>query len=104
MTTVSGHPRDLIRDTVPVMTKLLLRTARLSLAVVRWWFALTYLLGGIGAAVAGVILLFTERAGEGGFLLLGGAVLAALGWLIHPWGLQRRVRGSRVVATRAATQ
>jgi hypothetical protein len=85
---------------VPVMPKLLLRTAVLSIAVVRWWFALTYLLGGLGCAVAGVVLSFTGRAGEGGFLVLGGALLAGLGWLIHPWGLQRRLRGLQLAAAR----
>jgi hypothetical protein len=93
---------------VPVVTQLLLRTARLGLAIVRWWLALTYLLGGIGVALAGVVLSFTGRAGEGGFLLLGGATLAAPGWVIHPWGLQRHLRGPRVAAAvravRAVTQ
>jgi hypothetical protein len=59
------------------------------LIVARWWFAVTYLAAGIGAWVAGPVLI--GRGDYGGvYMLVGGSLIAFLGWTFHPWGLQRR--------------
>jgi Protein of unknown function (DUF2510) len=58
------------------------------LTVVRWWFGLTYVLAGVGLVVAGPIQL-ADGNGAGLFSILSGILIGALGWLIHPWGLQR---------------
>jgi len=55
----------------------------------RWWFGLTYLLGGAGCMVAAIVWLATGN--WAGVYLAGGAVsLLALAWLIHPWGVRRQ--------------
>jgi hypothetical protein len=63
------------------------------LSVIRWWFGLTYLLGGLGAVIAGPIMLALGNWG-GIYMLLGGPMLAASGWAIHPWGFERMYRAS----------
>ena len=55
--------------------------------IVRWWFGLTYGLGGLWGLTWGFMLLFVGDSGEGAFLMFGGLLLVGLGWLIHPWGL-----------------
>lgn len=59
--------------------------------LIRWWFGLTYVIAGIGGVVAGAIMLASAKWG-GIYMLLGGPMIVALGWLIHPWGLQGRGR------------
>ena len=67
------------------------RGGSLALTAVRWWFSLTYLGATLFALIYGLIVLATGDSGEGAFLLTGCPVFALLGWLIHPWGLQRRL-------------
>lgn len=76
------------------------------LTVIRWWFGLTYLLTGIGLIIAGIILVFIGTdVGNGIYAILSGPIIGTLGWLIHPWGLQRnmnlRPREYRSVRTTA---
>ena len=52
----------------------------------RWWCGLTYLIGGIGSIAAGPIMIAMGNAG-GAYMILGGGMMAAFGWVIHPWGL-----------------
>lgn len=66
--------------------------ARLVLNFVRWWFGLVAFLGGIGAIVAAPVMI--ARGNYGGiFMLLGGPILVWMGWVVHPWGPQRKMRG-----------
>jgi hypothetical protein len=58
------------------------------LLVIRWWAGLSYLLGGVGAVIAAPIMIAEGNWG-GVYMVIGGAMIFALGWLIHPWGLQR---------------
>jgi hypothetical protein len=77
--------------------------ARLALSrvvtVVRWWFGLTYLLSGIGLFIAGPVMIGIRNDG-GVYMLIGGPIIAALGWAIHPWGLQRSTRRLRMLPLR----
>jgi hypothetical protein len=61
------------------------------LVVVRWWFGVTYVLGGIGCIVAAPVWMASGNWG-GIYLLGGGLVMLAAGWLIHPWGFSRHRR------------
>jgi hypothetical protein len=65
--------------------------ASTGLLVIRWWFGFTYVVAGIGGLVAAPIMLVPGDWG-GIYMLIGSPVIIALGWLIHPWGLQRRLR------------
>ena len=65
--------------------------ASTTLLLVRWWFGLTYVVAGIGGMVAGPIMLASGNWG-GVYMLIASPAVIALGWLIHPWGLQRQVR------------
>ena len=56
--------------------------------VVRWWFGLVYLVAGIGAVVAGPMMMAGGDYG-GLYILIGGAVVGALGFVIHPLGVRR---------------
>ena len=60
--------------------------------IVRWWFGLTYLAGGLAAIVAGPIMIGLGNYG-GLYMIIGGPIIVAMGWLIHPWGLQRVKNG-----------
>ncbi len=62
---------------------------RIVVNLVRWWFGLTYVVGGLAVCIAGPILIGQGDYG-GVYMIVGGVVLATLGWVIHPWGLQRR--------------
>lgn len=58
------------------------------LRFVRWWFGLTYVAVGIGGVIAAPIMVAAGNWG-GIYFLIGAPMLATLGWVIHPWGLQR---------------
>jgi predicted membrane channel-forming protein YqfA (hemolysin III family) len=62
-----------------------------ALLVIRWWFGTTYVVAGIAGVVAAPIMIAFGNWG-GVFMVVGGAVVAVVGWIIHPWGLQRRER------------
>jgi hypothetical protein len=61
---------------------------RLALEFVRWWFGLTYVIGGPAGMVWGLVVLPQGDAG-GVYLFIGGFETLIIGWLIHPWGRQR---------------
>jgi hypothetical protein len=59
-----------------------------ALTVVRWWFGLVYLVAGIGAVIAGPVMV--ARGDYGGiYMVIGGALIGALGFVIHPLGMRR---------------
>jgi hypothetical protein len=62
---------------------------RVVLTSARWWSGLTYVVAGVWGCIAGPISIGHGDYG-GVYLIVGGSALAALGWAIHPWGLQRR--------------
>jgi hypothetical protein len=62
--------------------------ATIFLRVARWWFAVTYLAAGVGGFIAGPIMIGLGNYG-GLYMIVGGLLLLAMGWLVHPWGLQR---------------
>jgi hypothetical protein len=62
--------------------------------IVRWWFGLTYFTAGFGAFVAGPIMIGLGNYG-GLYMGAGGLILVAMGWVAHPWGLQRAMDGQR---------
>jgi hypothetical protein len=68
------------------------RVLSYGLTAVRWWVGLTYFVCGIGAIVAGPIMIALGNAG-GVYMVVGGGILGAAGWVIHPWGLQRAMHG-----------
>jgi hypothetical protein len=59
--------------------------------VVRWWFGLTWLIGGIALVIWGPIA-FADGDGGWFYLLVGGFMLILLGWCTHPWGLERELQ------------
>jgi hypothetical protein len=62
------------------------------LSAIRWFFGAGWLLFGSTAAVWAPIA--ASRGDDAAFyLLVGGLTVALLGWLIHPWGWQRRRSG-----------
>lgn len=55
------------------------------LSFVRWWFGLTWIIGGL----VGIIWAPFAFAGDDGgwpYLLIGGVEVLIAGWVIHPWG------------------
>jgi hypothetical protein len=62
------------------------------LAVMRWWFGVTYAASAVGLTIAAPV--WMASGNWGGLYLLGGAlVIFAAAWAIHPWGMQRsRIR------------
>ena len=60
--------------------------------IVRWWFGLTYLACGVGAFVAGPIMIGFGNYG-GLYMIVGSPIIVAMGWVVHPWGLQRAMSG-----------
>jgi hypothetical protein len=56
--------------------------------LVRWWFGFTYLVAGVGCVIAGPIMIGTGNYG-GVYMIVGGAMIAAAGWFVHPWGFGR---------------
>jgi hypothetical protein len=67
--------------------------------IVRWWFGLTYLAAGVGAFVAGPIMIGLGNYG-GVYMLVGGAMILVMGWIVHPWGLQRALSGRPLLPLR----
>jgi len=67
--------------------------------IVRWWFGLTYLAGGVGAFVAGPIMIGLGNYG-GLYMIVGGPMMVAMGLIVHPWGLQRAMNGQRLLPLR----
>ena len=64
--------------------------------IVRWWFGLTYVAAGAGAIVSAPIMI--GLGNDGGFyMLLGGPIILVLGWVVHPWGLQRATSGGSLL-------
>jgi len=61
---------------------------RLTLSIIRWWFGTTYAVAGVGSVVAGPVMIAFGNWG-GIYMMIGGALIAGLGWVIHPWGRQR---------------
>jgi hypothetical protein len=59
-----------------VVTRFLIRA-------VRWWFSLTYLAAGVGALVAGPIMIGLGNYG-GLYMIVAGPLLAAMGWALLP--------------------
>ena len=64
----------------------------LAFLVVRWWFSLTWLIGGAVCVVWGLPV--AREQGDGGwfYLLVGGLVMILFAWCFHPWGLERALR------------
>jgi hypothetical protein len=60
--------------------------------IVRWWFGLSYLVAGAGAFLAGPIMIGLGNYG-GLYMIVGGPMIVAIGWVVHPWGLQRAMNG-----------
>jgi hypothetical protein len=50
---------------------------------VRWWLALTYLAAGAGAVVAAPVMIGLGNYG-GLYMIVGGPLLAAVGWALRP--------------------
>ena len=71
----------------------------LVIRVVRWWFGLTYLAAGFGAFVAGPIMIGLGNYG-GLYMLIGSPLIIAMGWLVHPWGMQRALNGQSLLPLR----
>jgi hypothetical protein len=67
--------------------------------ILRWWFGLTYIAGGVGALVAGPIMIGLGNYG-GLYMLIGGPLIVAMGWFVHPWGLQRAMNGQSLLPLR----
>lgn len=65
------------------------RVAYICIRIIRWWFGLTYVAAGVGAFAAGPIMIGLGDYG-GLYMIAGGPILVAMGWVVHPWGLQRR--------------
>jgi len=71
----------------------------LVIRIVRWWFGLSYLAAGVGAFVAGPIMIGLANYG-GPYMILGGPIMVAMGWVVHPWGLQRAMNGGPLLPLR----
>jgi hypothetical protein len=67
--------------------------------IVRWWFGLTYFAAGVGAFVAGPIMIGLGNYG-GVYMLVGGPIILSMGWVVHPWGLQRALNGRPLLPLR----
>jgi hypothetical protein len=71
----------------------------LLIRIVRWWFGLTYFVAGLGALIAGPVM--SGLGNSGGIeMLIGGPFILALGWVVHPWGLQRAMHGQPLLPLR----
>jgi hypothetical protein len=71
------------------------RPLAITLLALRWWFGVTYLLGGIGCVIAAPVWMASGNWG-GIYLLGGGLVVLGAGWLIHPWGFGRHRRKAQM--------
>ena len=54
---------------------------------------------GFGAFVAGPIMIGLGNYG-GLYMIIGGPFIVAMGWLVHPWGMQRAVNGQSLLPLR----
>jgi hypothetical protein len=70
--------------------------ALVAVRIVRWWFGLAYLASGVGAFVAGPVMIGLGNYG-GLYMIVGGPLLVAMGWVVHPWGLQRAMNGQSLL-------
>jgi hypothetical protein len=73
--------------------------AVLVLRILRWWFGLTYLVVGVVGFVAGPIMIALGNYG-GIYMIVGGPIIVAMGWVVHPWGLQRAMNGQPLLPVR----
>jgi hypothetical protein len=63
---------------------------RVLLLFVRWYFGVAYVVGGVVCVIAGLVAIAAGYAAF--YLLIVGPFSFALGWVIHPSGLQRTAR------------
>jgi hypothetical protein len=96
-------PRQGVSQRGDVAYRGMVESLRLAAVVVvrilRWWFGLTYLLVGVGAIVAGPIMIGLGNYG-GVYMIVGGPIIVAMGWVVHPWGLQRAMNGQPLLPLR----
>jgi hypothetical protein len=85
----AGHPEH--PSTLSAVERRTRTRWGLVLRIVRWWFSGTYVLAGVGVLIAGPIMIGSGDYG-GIYMMIGGPEIAALGWVIHPWGLQRLIQ------------
>lgn len=72
-----------------------LRFAWRGLTALRWYFGVGWAAFGFGGIVGSLIVLSHGDGGESFLLFGGGALMVALAWQVHPWGLQRGKRRVR---------
>jgi len=53
----------------------------------------------VGAFVAGPIMIGLGNYG-GLYMIIGGPIIVAMGWVVHPWGLQRAMNGQPLLPLR----
>jgi hypothetical protein len=66
--------------------------------IVRLWLGVVWLLTGAVEIFWGPIAIAGGDYG-GVYWFFGGLTMAVVGWVVHPWGLQRRRRNRRVPIT-----
>ena len=54
---------------------------------------------GVGGFVAGPIMIGLGNYG-GVYMIIGGPIIVAMGWVVHPWGLQRAMNGQPLLPLR----
>jgi hypothetical protein len=54
---------------------------------------------GIGWLVAGPIMIALGNYG-GVYMMIGAPMILAMGWAVHPWGLQRAMNGQPLLPLR----
>src|SRR4051794_28681174 len=72
------------------------RKWRMSIRVVRWYFGLGWLIFGLGGLVA-VSFLAARGDWLWIYMLIGAPTIVALGFVVHPWGLERAAKGLPLV-------
>ena len=72
------------------------RLGRFGLTGLRWFAGVLYVLSGLGGLVA--VPFMIADGNQGWVYMIGGApVIVAVGFVVHPWGLQRAVRGQPLI-------